>query len=100
MRAGKTGGLSASAQMKWEVSKDIRLQKQQITGQDVEPSTAAQVTVWVFINRPVLISGLIRAQVISSASTFQEFMDAFNSVPQCFMIDIGTNAPEMKMAGM
>lgn len=93
---GKTGAQSAASQLQWEVTKDLR----QYEGMTSENDPKVLVVCWIFIDRVALVSSLIKSQAITSASTFAEFYQAFNALPNFTIVDIGSTPAHVKAASM
>ncbi|KAL8278445.1 hypothetical protein RQP46_009135 [Phenoliferia psychrophenolica] len=94
---GKTGGLQAATQVRWEVEKDIRA-FDVVLDVDGEGSKIPEVVAIIFYNKARLIDSLIKARVISSPHTWEEFALAFNSRELSQLIDCGDHPIEEKVA--
>ncbi|KDE08043.1 hypothetical protein MVLG_01744 [Microbotryum lychnidis-dioicae p1A1 Lamole] len=97
---GKTGGLQAASQLRWEVEKDVRaigVDQSAICDKEGEEP---QIIIFAYYDKTSLASMLLKCRVITSGVTFDEFCMAFNSAELTSLVDIGRAPVESKTGAM
>ncbi|SCV69097.1 BQ2448_2117 [Microbotryum intermedium] len=97
---GKTGGLQAASQLRWEVEKDIRAIDVDQNLKSEDEGKDPQIILFAYYDKPSLASMLLKGRVITSGATFDEFCLAFNSAELTTLVDIGRTPVESKIGAM